>query len=193
MRAEDWDERYAQRQQWSEGPNAQVADLLADLPPGTAVDLAAGGGRRALWLASLGWSVTAVDFSAVGIDRGRSRPGADAVTWVTADVLTWSAPPSSLDLVLVAYLHLPTDDVLGLLDRAVDWLRPGGRLLLLGHDVDNLTRGVGGPQDPGILHSAERLAPVAARLDVDRLGQVPRETPEGTAVDTLLWGRRPPA
>ena len=137
--------------------------------------------------------MTAVDFSAVGIGRGRSRPGADAVTWVTADVLTWSAPPSSVDLVLVAYLHLPTDDVLGLLHRAVDWLRPGGRLLLLGHDLDNLARGVGGPQDPGILHSTGRLAPVAERLAVDRLEQVPRETPEGTAVDTLLWGRRPSA
>lgn len=191
MRAEDWDERYAQRQQWSEGPNPLVAELLADVPPGTAVDLAAGEGRHALWLASLGWSVTAVDFSAVGIDRGRSRPGGDAVTWVTADVLTWSAPPSSLDLVLVAYLHLPTDDVRGLLHRAVDWLRPGGRLLILGHDLDNLARGVGGPQEPGILHSVERLAPVAARLEVDRLGQVLRETPEGTAIDTLLWGRRP--
>jgi SAM-dependent methyltransferase len=193
VRAEDWDERYRQRQQWSEGPNALVAELLGGLPPGTAVDLAAGEGRHALWLASLGWTVTAVDFSAVGIDRGRSRSGADAVSWVTADVLAWSAPPSSLDLVLVAYLHLPTEDVLGLLHRAVDWLRPGGRLLLLGHDLDNLTRGVGGPQEPGILHSAERLAPVAARLDVDRLGQWARETPEGTAVDTVLWGRRPSA
>ena len=193
MRADDWDERYGQRRQWSEGPSTLVAELLGDLPPGTAVDLAAGEGRHALWLASLGWTVTAVDFSSVGIARGRSRPGADAVTWVTADVLTWSAPPSSLDLVLVAYLHLPTDDVLGLLHRAVDWLRPGGRLLLLGHDLDNLTRGVGGPQEPGILHSAERLAQVAARLDVDRLGQVARETPEGAAVDTLLWGRRPSA
>jgi SAM-dependent methyltransferase len=193
VRAEDWDERYRQRQQWSEGPNALVAELVGGLPPGTAVDLAAGEGRHALWLASLGWTVTAVDFSAVGIERGRSRRGADAVSWVTADVLAWSAPPSSLDLVLVAYLHLPTDDVLGLLHRAVDWLRPGGRLLLLGHDLDNLTRGIGGPQEPGILHSAERLAPVAARLDVDRLGQWARETPEGTAVDTVLWGRRPAA
>jgi SAM-dependent methyltransferase len=193
VRAEDWDERYQQRQQWSEGPNALVAELLGGLPPGTAVDLAAGEGRHALWLASLGWTVTAVDFSAVGIERGRSRHGADAVSWVTADVLAWSAPPSSLDLVLVAYLHLPTEDVLGLLHRAVDWLRPGGRLLLLGHDLDNLTRGVGGPQEPGILHSAERLAPVAARLEVDRLGQWARETPEGTAVDTVLWGRRPSA
>ena len=191
MRAEDWDERYAQRQQWSEGPNDLVAGLLAGLPPGTAVDVAAGEGRHALWLASLGWSVTAVDFSAVGIGRGRSRPGAEAVTWVAADVLTWAAPPSSLDLVLVAYLHLPAADMSTLLDRAVGWLRPGGRFLLLGHDRDNLARGVGGPQDPEILHSTDRLAPVAARLDVDRLEQVQRPTAEGTAIDVLLWGRRP--
>ncbi len=192
MRAEDWDERYGQRRQWSEGPNALVAELLADLSPGTAVDLAAGEGRHALWLASLGWHVTAVDFSAVGVGRGRAQEGADRVTWVTADVLEWAAPTASLDLVLVAYLHLPTEDMTPLLLRSVDWLRPGGRFLLVGHDLDNLARGVGGPQEPGILHSAERLAPVAALLDVDRLEQVPRPTPEGTAIDTLLWGRRPP-
>jgi SAM-dependent methyltransferase len=189
--AEDWDARYAERRQWSDGPNTLVAQLLADVPPGTAVDLAAGEGRHALWLASLGWDVTAVDFSAVGVDRGRAQAGAERVRWVTADVLEWAGPDASLDLVLVAYLHLPTDDVTPLLERSVDWLRPGGRFLLLGHDLDNIARGVGGPQEPGILHSVERLAPVAARLDVDRLEQVPRSTPEGTAIDTLLWGRRP--
>ena len=191
VRAEDWDARYEERRQWSEGPNTLVAELLAGVPPGTAVDLAAGEGRHALWLASLGWDVTAVDFSAVGVERGRSQPGADRVRWVTADVLHWAGPAAALDLVLVAYLHLPTDDMTPLLLRSVDWLRPGGRFLLLGHDLDNLTRGVGGPQEPGILHSVERLGPVAALLDVDRLEQVPRPTPEGTAVDTLLWGRRP--
>ena len=102
MQAADWDARYAAQQQWSAEPNALVAELLADLPPGAAVDLAAGEGRHALWLAGRGWRVTAVDFSATGLDRGRSRPGADRVTWVTADVLTWNAPPGSLDLVLVA-------------------------------------------------------------------------------------------
>ncbi|TFV86012.1 class I SAM-dependent methyltransferase [Blastococcus sp. CT_GayMR16] len=191
MRAEDWDERYAERQQWSAEPNAQVAALLADLPPGDAVDLAAGEGRHALWLAGLGWHVTAVDFSDVGLARGRAQPGADRVSWVTADVTTWSAEPASLDLVLVAYLHLAEADTTALFTRAVGWLRPGGRLLVLGHDVENLTAGVGGPQEPGILHSVDRLAPVEALLDVDRLEQIRRQTPAGTALDTLLWGRRP--
>lgn len=191
MRAADWDERYAEKQQWSVEPNRLVAQLLADVPPGDAVDLAAGEGRHALWLAGLGWRVTAVDFSRAGLERGRGQPGAEAVTWVVADVLGWSAPEASLDLVLVAYLHLPQDDTIPLLSRAVGWLRPGGRLLVLGHDLENLTAGVGGPPDPEILHSVERLAPVAALLEVDRLEQVRRDTPAGTALDTLLWGRRP--
>jgi SAM-dependent methyltransferase len=191
MRAADWDQRYAERRQWSTEPNALVADLLADLPPGDAVDLAAGEGRHALWLSARGWQVTAVDFSDVGLGRGRSHPAADRVGWVQADVLAWSAPAETVDLVLVAYLHLPAHETTTLLVRAVDWLRPGGRLLVLGHDVANVEHGVGGPQDPAILYSLDRLAPVADLLDVDRLEQVPRETPAGVAVDTLLWGRRP--
>jgi SAM-dependent methyltransferase len=190
MRSTEWDERYGEKQQWSAGPNALIAELLADVPPGAAVDLAAGEGRHALWLAGHGWRVTAVDFSAVGLQRGQAQPGADAVEWVTADVTQWSAAPSSLDLVLVAYLHLPTQVMADLLVRSVGWLRPGGRFLLLGHDLDNIAHGVGGPQEPDRLHSVDRLAPVAVLLDVDRLEQVPRQTPEGTALDTLLWGRR---
>jgi SAM-dependent methyltransferase len=190
VRAEEWDERYAEQRQWSAEPNALVGALLTDLTPGAAVDLAAGEGRHALWLVGLGWRVTAVDFSDVGLSRGRSQPGAGEVTWVTADVTAWATEPESLDLVLVAYLHLAEADTIALLSRAVGWLRPGGRLLVLGHDVENITAGVGGPQDPAILHSVDRLAPVAALLDVDRLEQVRRATPAGTALDTLLWGRR---
>jgi ubiquinone/menaquinone biosynthesis C-methylase UbiE len=191
VRAGDWDERYAERQQWSSEPNALIAELLTGLPPGEAVDLAAGEGRHALWLAGHGWRVTAVDFSAVGLARGAAQPGAERVSWVTADVTTWTAPTASQDLVVVAYLHLPLDDTVAVLTRAVGWLRPGGRLLVLGHDVANIDSGVGGPQEPTILHSVERLAPVAELLTVDRLEQVRRETPAGTALDTLLWGRRP--
>jgi ubiquinone/menaquinone biosynthesis C-methylase UbiE len=193
MRAAEWDERYAERRQWSAGPNALVAELLADLPPGNAVDLAAGEGRHALWLAERGWRVTAVDFSAVGLERGREQAAAASLTgvaWEVADVLEWTAPEASTDLVLVAYLHLPEPETTALLRRAVGWLRPGGRLLVLGHDADNVAHGVGGPQEPAILHSVERLAPVAELLTVDRLEQVQRVTPEGVALDTLLWGRR---
>ncbi|SCX37410.1 Methyltransferase domain-containing protein [Klenkia marina] len=191
MHATDWDARYAEKQQWSATPNPLVAQLCADLPPGDAVDLAAGEGRHALWLAARGWRVTAVDFSAVGLDRGRATTYGRDVQWAVADATTWRAADTSLDLVLVAYLHLPEAETVDLLTRAVGWLRPGGRLLVLGHDVDNVVHGVGGPQDTAILHSVDRLAPVAALLDVDRCEQVTREVEAGTALDTLLWGTRP--
>ncbi len=74
VRAADWDERYAEDRQWSAEPNRLVAELLTGLPPGDAVDLAAGEGRHALWLAGLGWRVTAVDFSATGLARGAAGP-----------------------------------------------------------------------------------------------------------------------
>jgi len=189
--AEAWNERYrASELVWSAGPNQFVESELSGLRPGRALDLASGEGRNAIWLARQGWRVTAVDFSDVGLARGRAQPGADRVAWVTADVTGWAAEPESLDLVLVAYLHLPEADTTALFRRAVGWLRPGGRLLVLGHDVENLTAGVGGPQEPAILHSVDRLAPVAELLDVDRLQQVQRPTPAGPALDTLLWGRR---
>ena len=166
------------------------------MQPGTAVDLAAGEGRNAIWLAGRGWDVTAVDFSAAG--RGH-RPhagpprSASTVTWVVADVTSW-AHRRRCDLVLLAYLQLPGPVLVPLLARAATWLRPGGRLLVVGHDRDNLDRGVGGPQDPAVLHTVDMLREGAAGLEVDRCEQVARpvQTSEGPrqAVDTLLAAHR---
>jgi SAM-dependent methyltransferase len=196
VRAEDWDARYAVAPVWSQGPNAVVAELLGPLPPGRAVDLGAGEGRHALWLAERGWQVIAVDFSGTGLARGRAladERGLD-VTWEVADVTGWE-PADPVDLVLVAYLQLPERVLVGILRRAASWLVPGGHLLVLGHDRANLERGHGGPQDPDVLHTAQILAAAAERLEVLDLEQVERPvtTDEGprTAVDTLLLARRP--
>jgi hypothetical protein len=100
-----------------------------------------------------------------------------------------------VDLVLLAYLQLPGPVLVPLLARAATWLRPGGRLLVVGHDRDNLDHGVGGPQDPAVLHTVDMLREGAAALVVDRCEQVARpvQTPEGPrqAVDTLLEAHRP--
>jgi len=199
--AASWDARYAQAAQedgtvWSLTPNATVEAVLSEVPPGTAVDLAAGEGRNAIWLAGRGWDVTAVDFSSAGVDIGRRRAAAARadVWWVVGDVTRWS-PLAPVDLVLLAYLQLPGPVLVPLLARAATWLRPGGRLLVVGHDRDNLDRGVGGPQDPAVLHTADMLREGAAALVVDRCEQVARpvQTPEGPreAVDTLLEAHRP--
>jgi ubiquinone/menaquinone biosynthesis C-methylase UbiE len=70
--SQEWDRRYAAAELvWTAEPNRFAVAELQDLPPGRALDVAAGEGRNAVWLASRGWQVTAVDFSAAGLDKGR--------------------------------------------------------------------------------------------------------------------------
>ena len=181
MDANAWDERYAASELvWSAGPNRFVAEELADLPPGTAVDLAAGEGRNAIWLARRGWSVTAVDFSRVALDKGRTLAGDTALEWVCADATTWR-PPQPVDLVVVAYLQLPADQRRAAVRGAVESLAPGGTFLLVAHDSTNLTEGTGGPQDPAVLMTAEDvLADLdGLPLEVVRAERVAREVSPG--------------
>lgn len=194
-----WDARYADHELvWSATPNRWVADELGGLPPGTALDLAAGEGRNALWLAERGWRVTAVDFSQVALDKAAAAAAARGVTLdlVTADVERWTPPPGAFDLVVVAYLQLPVDRLDAVLRRAAAALAPGGTLLVVAHDRDNLAHGHGGPQDPDVLPT---VADVTAALDglvVVRAEPVRRPVPlddggEAIAIDTLVRATAP--
>lgn len=181
MDARAWDERYAASDLvWSHEPNQFVAAELADLTPGTAVDLGAGEGRNAIWLASRGWSVTALDFSQVALDKGTGLAGdlslEGDVTWVCADASTWT-PPAPVDLVVVAYLQLPAQDRRRALRGAATSLRPGGTLLLVAHDSTNLAEGTGGPQDPSVLMTAGDVLADLDGLEVEvvRAERVARE------------------
>ena len=193
--ARDWDERYAAGELvWSAEPNQFVAAELADLAPGRALDLAAGEGRNAIWLARRGWQVTAADFSQVALDKGRRLAGDTVVRWVCADATTW-AEAASYDLVVLAYLQLPAQQRRAAVRAAYDALVPGGTFFLVVHDTTNLTEGTGGPQDPAMLMTAEDvLADLAGTTHVVvRAGRVARtvgggrpEEPGRTAWDCLV-------
>jgi ubiquinone/menaquinone biosynthesis C-methylase UbiE len=195
MGSHEWDARYAEAADksdtvWSLSPNAWIADTVRHLDPGTAVDLGAGEGRNALWLASLGWEVTAVDFSSVGLATGAARAadlGVD-IQWVTADATTWVSP-QQVDLVVIAYLQLSVGEISRAISTAVGYLAPGGTLAVIGHDVDNLTRGVGGPRDSAMLYSVDAVRDAAVGLDIVEARQFERVTEQGTAIDTILVAR----
>ena len=194
MDAAQWDARYAESERvWSAGPNRFVERALADLPPGRAVDLAAGEGRNAVWLASRGWDVTAVDFSRVALARGRETAPDASVTWVCADVLGWQPGPEPFDLAVLAYLQLVESERRRAVLTAFGCLRPGGTFFLVAHDSSNLTEGTGGPQDPSVLMTADDvLADLGdASYDVVEATRVARSVPapDGTgrtAYDALV-------
>lgn len=176
MDASAWDERYAAAELvWSREPNATVAAECADLPPGRVVDLAAGEGRNAIWLAARGWRATAVDFSRVALDKGRRIAGDIEVEWVCADATTWTG--EGFDLAVVAYLQLPAAERRAAARHAVEALRPGGTLLWVAHDSTNIAEGTGGPQDPTVLMTAADVVSDVEDLgvEVERAERIARE------------------
>ncbi|GAA4353417.1 class I SAM-dependent methyltransferase [Angustibacter luteus] len=192
MDAEGWDARYADAPMvWSAGPNALFASLARDWLPGRALDVATGEGRTAIWLATLGWQVTAVDFSATGIEKGRERAAAQglSVDWVVDDVTT-AELGTGFDLVTLLYLQLEHEQMAGVVGRCVEALVPGGRLVVIAHDLDNIARGVGGPQDPSVLPTVALLRDWARGASIERAEQVERVTDAGTAIDVLLVATR---
>jgi len=197
MDAKEWDERYGVAELiWTAEPNRFVEDTCRSLPSGRALDVAAGEGRNSVWLAGRGWRVTAVDFSEVGLEKGRrlaEEAGVgDRIEWVRADVRHWTPPARSYDLVVVAYLHLVPADLAQVLSSAAGALAADGTLVVVGHDVANLERGVGGPQDPTVLYHPEAIRTIlaGAGLTEVRAGTVERPTPSGTALDTLVTATR---
>ena len=207
MDAADWDSRYAGGDLvWSAGPNVWVRELVAPLPPGAALDVAAGEGRHALWLVEQGWDVVATDFSPVAVTRMREiadrRLGGRRArfTAVVADATHPAPPPpadaggTAYDLVLLVYLQLPRPAWAAALSAAVAATAPGGVVLVVGHAVRNLTEGVGGPQDAAVLYDPEHVVASAAGLPVQvELAQLRRREVEGAlspALDTVVLLRR---
>ena len=198
MDAAAWDERYSQSELvWGAPPNAVVVERVTSLPRGRALDLACGEGRNAHWLATRGWEVTGLDYSAVAVDKAR-RVAAEAprsvrerLDYRVADV-TDTDLGGEYDLVLMIYLHLAPEERLQVVNRAISALKPDGILMILGHDAVNLSQGVGGPQDPEILYTPDDLVnSFDGRLVVDVAERRFRETDAGTAIDALVVAHRP--
>ncbi|MEJ2870124.1 bifunctional NAD(P)/FAD-dependent oxidoreductase/class I SAM-dependent methyltransferase [Actinomycetospora sp. OC33-EN08] len=132
---EFWERFYAERGQvWSGRVNAALSDAVTDLAPGTALDLGAGEGGDALWLAGRGWTVTAVDVSQTACDRILEMAGTLPVRAERHD-LAETFPDGTFDLVTASFLHSPNADFprTAILRRAAAAVAPGGTLLVIGH------------------------------------------------------------
>lgn len=193
---EHWDRRYADTELlWSQEANRFLVQEAESLSPGRAIDLGAGEGRNAMWLAARGWRVTAVDFSSIALEKARRLAVERGLTveWIGADLRAYTPPVHAFDLVLVIYMHPLPPERGALMRLAAGALAAGGTLLVVGHDRTNLEHGVGGPQDPERLFSAEDIvADLADVVDlrVVRAQRVPRpvatDMGERIAIDVLV-------
>ncbi len=132
----EWNKRYADREQlWSGQPNGALVAEVAGLTPGRALDVGCGEGADAVWLASGGWDVTALDVSDLALARaaGHARDAGVAVRWMHAGLAEAALPPASFDLVSAQYPALPRTPDSAAERALLAAVAPGGVLLLVHH------------------------------------------------------------
>ncbi len=203
---EFWDDRYRSADHlWSGQPNAQLVAQTADLTPGTALDAGCGEGADAIWLARHGWTVTAVDVSAVALGRaaGYAAAAGDAIarriTWQQQDLRSWDPGPRRFDLVSAQYMHLRGAELEAMHHRLAAAVRPGGTLLVVSHHPDDMPAKAALTGRPDMFRSAEDLAasldPGEWRIRVASATGRSAIDPDGQPVtvrDTVLRAARRP-
>jgi thioredoxin reductase/SAM-dependent methyltransferase len=135
----DWDHRYGGDQIWSGNPNGTLVNEISGLAPGRALDVGAGEGGDALWLAEQGWDVTASDVSQRALDRvdDEAKRRGLRVERHHADANALDAyETAAFDLVSAQYASIPrTPDGRGV-RNLLHAVAPGGTLLVVGHDLE---------------------------------------------------------
>ena len=160
------------------------------------MDIGAGEGRNAVWLATQGWTVTAVDVSDVGLGRAAHHAAEEGVE-LECVVADWREfrEPSAYDLAVISFMHPRPEERAGMFEHAGGMLVGGGHLFTVGVEVGEL--GKRGPRDAERLYTPERLRAALTGFDVLRCERVAYEgeTTEGArpVVDCVAIARRPAA
>lgn len=192
-----WDERHSGGDFEGRGPNPNLVRAVTGVAPGRALELAAGSGTNAVWLAKNGWQVTAIDWSSVGLSNAR-RQADDAgvkIELQQRNLFDWQPPAAAFDLVLLVYLHLPPAQRRQVYAAAAGGVAADGRIVVIGHDRSNAVPGQVGHPDPERLFTAAELAAELTAQDpglVVERAEVRRQdpAPERNPIDALLVLRR---
>jgi thioredoxin reductase/SAM-dependent methyltransferase len=183
----DWEHRYGGDRVWSANPNGTLVNEVGDLPPGRALDVGAGEGADALWLAERGWQVTANDISAAALARvadEAARRGL-AVTTLRGDANDLDAFGSaSYDLVSLQYGSFTRTPEQRGLRNVLAAVAPGGTLLVVHHDLTPL-------QHPVDVATQTRMYDPAAFVGVDAFAAALADDPDWT-VELHETRPRPP-
>lgn len=157
-----WDRKYGRRDYvYGTEPNRFLGEHIAGrLEPGTAVlTLGEGEGRNAVWLASQGYAVTAVDYSRPALEKLQflARSQGVEVRSHLSDVMDFELRKARWDAVVLLHMHLPPRKRSVLHRRIAKALRPMGFLFLEALRCDQFGRPSGGPERPELFYSAQTL------------------------------------
>lgn len=177
-----WDKRYAVEDYvYGTEPNDFLREHTGQLAVGRTLCIGEGEGRNAVFLAGLGHRVTAVDASAVGLQKAQrlARQKGVTIETVHADLGDYSLQTEYWDNIIAIFCHLPSElrhQVHGQVGVA---LRPGGHFLLEAYTLLQLEYGTGGPSDPSMMMSLSSLRQELTGLDIRHGKELVRDIHEG--------------
>lgn len=177
-----WDERYAEPGYvYGTEPNDFLRSVADRIPPGPVLCLAEGQGRNAVYIASLGHDVLAVDQSPAGLARARELAASRGVRITTevADLESYHIEPGKWSGIVAIFAHLPPALRARVFGAAVKGLASGGAFVLEAYCPKQLEYGTGGPKDVTMLMSVDKLRTELAGLRFDHAMEVEREIHEG--------------
>ena len=197
---EYWEQRYSGSERvWSGKVNATMASVVAELSPGTAIDLGCGEGGDVLWLAEQGWTALGLDISATAVGRARDEAaarGLDSASFEAVDLDAWEPEPASVDLVTASFFQSNVAlDRIAILRRAMTALRTGGRLVTVSHAAPPSWAKDHPATMVSVQEEAAQLGAPASEWEVELAEERPRAAtaPDGSAgehLDAVLVLRR---
>jgi len=163
-------------------PNRFLVEASALLPPTAEIlSLGEGEGRNAVYLASLGHRVHALDESAVGLAKA-GRLAADrgvSITTECVDLAHYAIERGRWDVIVSIWCHVDSALRRRLHAEAVRGLRPGGVYVLEAYTPAQIGRGTGGPSDPDLMPTAAQLDTELTGLEILRSAELERDVHEG--------------
>ncbi|HZR03381.1 MAG TPA: class I SAM-dependent methyltransferase [Burkholderiales bacterium] len=173
---EFWDQRFAAEEYiFGLEPNVFLVSQRALFHPGMRVlDVAAGEGRNAVWLAEQGCEVLGIDLSPIGLEKAR-RLAAErgvAVAFEEADVRTWQWQQNSFDAIVSIFIQFAAPSERAIVFEGMQRaLRPGGVLLIQGYTPQQVLYKTGGPPQVEHMYTTEMLRSAFAQLDIIHLAE----------------------
>lgn len=178
-----WNERYSGDElAYGEAPNDFLLSMADRLPnAGQALDIGAGEGRNALFLASRGLNVLAVDQSEFGMQKAQRLAQSRGLVLRTqaVDLQDFDAAPNSFDVISSIFVHLPAALRAAVHQRIGTWLKPGGVFLLEAYAPDQIERTTGGPKDSSRLASLDVILGELDGLQIEHQAALVRNVSEG--------------
>ena len=177
-----WNDRYNEKEYvYGEEPNVFFADQLNQLNPGKIILPCEGEGRNAVYAASQGWLVNAFDSSEAGRAKALELAKKKNVilNYAIEDAVTVTYPENNVNAVAFIYAHFPPDIRKYIHQKAISWLKPGGRIIVEAFNIKQLQNNSGGPKDLSLLYTEDIIKEDFDGLKTDLIQTLQTELREG--------------